>query len=107
MNVSDEIVATGGALRVVEYLKAAFPGESPKVFEEPMRGGLAFRIGTGEKRRLLLVSDEVLDDTPEDKMVDFLQRRAVAKALEATGKEKALMVTSAGLRSIPIQNLRG
>lgn len=104
-NMSDEIEPTGQASRVVEYLKAEFPGQTAKVFEERMRFALVFRIGTGEMRRLLLVSQEILDDTPEDKMDDLLRRLDVARALEAIGKDVALVVTSKGMDSLPIGDL--
>lgn len=103
--MSDEIEPTGKALRVVEYLQTEF-GRRARVFENHMRGGISFRIGSGEGRRLLLVSDVILDDTPEDKVGDLLRTMGIAKALEAIGKDVALVVTSEGLRSLHIEKLR-
>lgn len=103
--MSEEVEPNGQTLRVVEYLETEFPGLTVKVFEQHKRFGHSFRIGQGGKRRLLLVSDEILDDTPEDKMGDLLRRMDVARALRAIGKDVAIVVTSNGLGSLPVAEL--
>jgi len=80
------------------YLEGEFPGQTVSEFSHPERGGQGFRIHDGVPL-VALVSDEFLEDTDTEKIMEILRRWNLAQAMRTMGKDTVVFVTTEGLRS--------
>jgi len=81
---------------VIRYLHVHYPGREIEVREDFDRDAEAFKVHLdGGATRLLKVSNQLIDDTPEDALAHLLDRMEAVELLEC-GKGQGLFVTSDG-----------
>jgi hypothetical protein len=81
---------------VIRYLHVHYPGREIEVREDFDHDAEAFKVHLdGGVTRLLKVSSQLIDDTPEDALAHLLDRMEVCELLER-GKGQGVFVTSVG-----------
>jgi len=83
------------------YLMAAFPGRAVEEFAPPKHGGHGFRVRS-DRDRVVVTTDQFLEDTEESELVNQLDEWGLVERLRRLPIEKVVELRTSGLFIEPI-----